>query len=606
MTDVQTHSEELDLRDYLAVLRRRKATIAITAGVFIVGAIVLSLLQTPQYRATAEVLLERQSTQDLVTGQQQQGGNANDEAQRVQTEVEVMRSRSVRDAVRDELGYAPSVRISAKGATSVVSISATDTKPATAAEEANTYASVAITIRRDANIEVLENAVAVLMTQVQDIDEQVLQGEQTVNDLQDELNALAPEDPARIGKQQEVDQAIATRDAQRVALQSQRDGYVQRLGQLQLSITGAQADGGGTVVSQAIEPREPFAPDPVRNTLIALVFGLLLGAALAFLRDYLDDRIRTKDDLDLVTGGADVLGLVPLVEDWRNRSEAELVSVSAPASPAAEAYRSLRTSLQFVGIGRPVRIIQVTSSSASEGKTTTLSNLGVVLARAGHRVVLVDCDLRRPRLHRFFGLENRVGFSTAILGDGVADVIQPVPDIPRLSVVASGPTPPNPSELLATRRAGGLLETLAEHFDYVLVDCPPLLPVADAVILASYVDATLLVATVNTTTKRSLSRSLELIRQVDAPLVGLVLNGLEAQQAYSYTYGDAAYAYAYAPDEDRPKRGLLRRGSGRTDEDRSERAGAVADAPLPADEDVDDEDWDDGDGDWEDPEARSG
>ncbi|HEX7131943.1 MAG TPA: polysaccharide biosynthesis tyrosine autokinase [Iamia sp.] len=590
MTDVQTHSEELDLRDYLAVLRRRKVTIAAATGVMIAGAIVLSLLQTPQYRATAEVLIARQSAQDLVNDAPQQGGNANDEAQRIQTEVEVMRSRSVREAVQAELGYSPSVRISAKGATSVVSISATDTDPAQAAEEANTYAATAITIRRDATVAVLESAVEVLMVQVADVDEQLRQSEQAVTDLQEQLFEIPEGDPARDPIQQQIDVAIVERDTQRVTLQAQKSGYLTRLGQLQLSINGANADGGGQVVSEAVEPREPFAPDPIRNTLIALVFGLLLGAALAFLRDYLDDRIRSKDDLDLVTGGVDVLGLVPLVEDWKNRADAELVSVSAPASPAAEAYRSLRTSLQFVGIGRQVRIIQVTSSSASEGKTTTLSNLGVVLARAGHRVVLVDCDLRRPRLHRFFGLENRFGFSTAILGDEVSDVIQDVPDIPRLSVVASGPTPPNPSELLATRRSSALLDTLADHFDYVLVDCPPLLPVADAVILASYVDATLLVATVNTTTKRSLTRSLELIRQVDAPLVGLVLNGMEAQQAYAYTYGDAAYAYA--AEDDRPRRGRFRRGSGGgssstgTEHDPE----AAAAAPLP--DDLDD-DWDD-------------
>jgi capsular exopolysaccharide synthesis family protein len=603
MTDVQAHSEELDLRDYLAVLRRRKVTIAVTTGVMIVGAIVLSLLQTPQYRSTAEVLLERQSAQDLVDEAPQQGGNANDEAQRIQTEVEVMRSRSVRDAVQAELGYSPSVRISAKGATSVVSISATDTDPAQAAEEANTYAATAITIRRDAAVAVLESAVEVLLLQVADVDEQLRQSEQAVVDLQQQLAAIPEGDPARDPIQRQIDQAIIERDTQRVTLQAQKAGYLDRLGQLRLSINGAQADGGGQVVSEAVEPREPFAPDPIRNTLIALVFGLLLGAALAFLRDYLDDRIRSKDDLDLVTGGVDVLGLVPLVEDWKNRADAELVSVSAPASPAAEAYRSLRTSLQFVGIGRQVRIIQITSSSASEGKTTTLSNLGVVLARAGHRVVLVDCDLRRPRLHRFFGLENQLGFSTAILGDDVSEVIQDVPDIPRLSVVASGPTPPNPSELLATRRSSDLLDTLADHFDYVLVDCPPLLPVADAVILASYVDASLLVATVNTTTKRSLTRSLELIRQVDAPLVGLVLNGLEAQQAYAYTYGDAAYAYA--AEDDRPRRGRFRwggpgggggGGGGHRDPD------AAADAPLPDDHD---RDWDDpADDDY--PDAHSG
>ncbi|HMJ76892.1 MAG TPA: Wzz/FepE/Etk N-terminal domain-containing protein, partial [Iamia sp.] len=211
MSDVQSHSEELDLRDYLAVLRRRKVTIAATTGVFIVGAIVLSLLQTPQYRATAEVLLDRQSAQDFVAGTPQPGGNANDEAQRVQTEVEVMRSRSVRDAVRDELGYTPSVRIRAKGATSVVSISATDTDPATAAEEANTYASIAIAIRRDSNVAVLESAVDVLTQQVAGIDEQRDEVDTSVTDLQEQMFDIPEGDPRRDALQEEIDQAIADR-----------------------------------------------------------------------------------------------------------------------------------------------------------------------------------------------------------------------------------------------------------------------------------------------------------------------------------------------------------------------------------------------------------
>ncbi|HYI61132.1 MAG TPA: polysaccharide biosynthesis tyrosine autokinase [Acidimicrobiales bacterium] len=581
MTD-RRETDQLELRDYLTVLRRRKLTIALTAIAVVAVALGLSLLQEPQYRATAEILLRRQGTQDIISGDQQPT-NSFDETQRVQTEIEVMRSRSVRDAVRDELGYTASVSIAPKGDTSVVSISATDGEPARAAREANAYAEIFITIRRDTNVAELEAAVEVLQQQLTEVDDQLQQADVGVAELQAQVDATDPEDPAYQVLLDQRDQAAAARDAQRISLQTQRGGYSERLGQLQLSLNGARADGGGEIVSTASEPASPFAPDPIRNAAIALVLGLLLGAGLAFLREYLDDRIRSKDDLDTVTGGVDVLGLIPRLESWRNRAEPQLVSLTAPKSPVAETYRGLRTSLQFIGVERTIKVIQLTSASASEGKTTTLANLGVTFARAGHRVVLIDCDLRRPRLHQFFGLDNHIGLTSMILGEHGADTaVQPVPDVPRLAVLASGPPPPNPSELLSSRTAQTLLDSIADYADYVLLDCPPLLPVADAVVLASQVDATVLVTTVGSTTKRGLRRSLELLDQVDAPLVGIVLNGLEAEAAYAYGYG---YGYSYGGyDEGQRSSGLL--GRRKRKGYASVSADEAAAAPLPTTEPV--------------------
>lgn len=589
MTDDLRDTGELELRDYLAVLRRRKVTIIATVVLVVVASIAYSLLQTPQYRGTAEVLLQRQSTQDIVAGVVEQT-NAQNETQRVQTEIEVMRSRSVEDAVRDELGYVPNVSVSAKGETSVVTVSATDTDPERAAEEANTYASTFITSRRDANVAELERAVEVLNGQVQELDRQVEEADQRVAAAEEQLAGVPEDDPSFGTLVAARDQAVADRDDLTASLQTQRSGLTERLGQLQLSLNAARVDGGGRVVSFADVPESPFAPDPIRNGALAVVLGLLLGAGIAFLRDYLDDRVRTKDDLDLATGGVDVLGLVPRVEGWKDRTTPQLVSVTDPNSPAAEAYRGLRTSLQFIGVDRRLRIVQVTSSSQAEGKTTTICNLAVALARAGQRVVLVDCDLRRPRVHQFFGLENRYGFTSAILGDHeVADVIQAVPGVPRLAVLPAGPIPPNPSELLATRRTGGMLESLTEHADFVLVDCPPLLPVADAVVVASYVDATLLVTTANLTTKRSLGRALEMLRQVDAPLVGTVLNGLEEEAAYAYSYGEGGYAADYTTRQaGRSRFGRRRYGP-------SASPGDAAAAPLPGEDGPEvwqDDDWD--------------
>lgn len=576
MSDPLNSSGELELRDYLSVLRRRKLIIVLTTIGVVLAALAYSLLQTPLFQASAEVLLDDQVSDQYINPERQT--SAYDRQARVLTEIEVMRSRVVRDAVVDELGYAPAVSIEAKGETTVVRISAVGAEGQRAAREANAYATTFIEVRRNANIADLTQTADVLEAQIEEIDSQVSSREDAVAALQ--ARADAASDPGRRAElEAQRNETQAALDTQRISLDTQRNEYSQQLGELRLAVNTTRV-GGGQVVSQAETPVSPFSPNPRRNGIIALMLGLLLGTGLAFLREYLDDSVRTKDDLDAVTGGLDVLGLVPRVESWKDRARPELVSVTAPSSPAAEAYRGLRTSLQFIGIDRPLRLIQVTSSAAGEGKTTTLSNLGVALAGAGNRVILVDCDFRRPRLHQFFGLENRRGLTTAILGDHDAvGVMQSVPGIPRLSVLPSGPPPPNPSELLATKTAGSILALLAEHADYVLIDCPPLLPVADAIVVASHVDAVLLVTTVKTTTKRSLARSLELLRQVDAPLVGAVLNGLDAEAAYAYSYGEGSYAYAEAASQKRASgRGRRRREKETTPPSTAEGA---AGAPMP-------------------------
>jgi non-specific protein-tyrosine kinase len=181
--------------------------------------------------------------------------------------------------------------------------------------------------------------------------------------------------------------------------------------------------------------------------------------------------------------------------------------------------------------------VLVTSPSAAEGKTTTLANLSVALAQAGQRVVVSCCDLRRPRIHDFFGLDNAVGLTSVLLGElPISAALQPVPGVKNLWVLASGPLPPNPSELLSSSRTAEVMATLHGHADVVLVDSPPVLPVTDAVVLSSRVDAVLLIATVGVTTGKALRRALEMLNQVDAPVIGTVLNG---------TTGDGSYGYGY-------------------------------------------------------------
>jgi receptor protein-tyrosine kinase len=293
------------------------------------------------------------------------------------------------------------------------------------------------------------------------------------------------------------------------------------------------------------------SPRPRRNAAIALVVGVVFGVGLAFLFEYLDDSIKSKSDLERAGRGAlPTLGLIPAVSGWKDRDEARVASVVDPKSPAAEAYRALRTSIQFLGLDHKVHAVQITSPTASEGKTTTLANLGVALASAGQRVVISCSDLRRPRIHEFFGLDNAVGLTSVILGEvPLSAAVQRVPDVENLYILASGPLPPNPSELLSSDHAADVLAALRAEYDMVLLDSPPVLPVTDAAVLSSRVDATLLVATAGMTTRRSVSRAVELLHQVEAPLVGSVLNGVKDEGGYGYGYG--YYYRHYAPSPSR-------------------------------------------------------
>jgi capsular exopolysaccharide synthesis family protein len=249
----------------------------------------------------------------------------------------------------------------------------------------------------------------------------------------------------------------------------------------------------------------------------------------------MDDSVKTKDDLTRAVPTLPVLGLISTVDGWRDAARPVLVSVEAPNSPAAESYRSLRTSMQFVGVQRAPRIIQITSAHPGEGKTATVSNLGVALARSGQRTLLVDCDLRRGRLHTFFGLDNEVGFTSLFLGEATpASAARAVPDVKNLSVVTCGPPPPNPSELLSDKRTGEALSSLLDTCDVILVDCPPVLPVADAAALSVWVEATVFVVSSGVTRRPDVQRAVEVLLQGDAPLVGTVLNNVRPHDEYAY------------------------------------------------------------------------
>ena len=224
-----------------------------------------------------------------------------------------------------------------------------------------------------------------------------------------------------------------------------------------------------------------------------------------------------------------VLGVIPRMRTLRP----EIVSLQKPASITAEAYRSLRTAVYFVGIDRG-GCFEITSAKGKEGKTLTACNLAVAAARAGRRVFLVDCDLRQPAVHKYLGLPNDAGFTSVLLGTPVSRAGQAIPGVENLTVLTSGPLPPNPSELLGGDRCREVLRSLEADGALVVIDTAPLLPVTDAAALSRSVDAVILVSRAKTSTKRQTRSALEVLRQVDAPIVGSVLNGLREEASGHY------------------------------------------------------------------------
>lgn len=521
--DAGLDTYELPLRHYLNVLWRQKMIVVATVVMIVALGGIYTYSQTPVYQSTAKVLLQPSVAEVIFSPDTGASGDTGSDKTRLQTEIEVMRSQSVQEAVEERLGEVPAVHIAQLGETEVVTITAMSPTPEGAARSAQTYAETYLTVRREQLTASLLGAIDEVQAQIDVIREQLAGLDRPIAELDAGVGAAASE-ADRIALQEQRDELIRQMNKQRTSLENRELSYGGWLDELRLA-SNISRTGGGQLLTEAEVPASPLSPKPMQNFVVALGLGVLLSVVMAFLREHYDDAIKEKEDLEQLTGDLPVLGLIPSVAGWKKREAAVLVSVTAPNSPPAEAYRTLRTSLQFVGLERPVRMVQVTSPNQGESKTTTVCNLAVVLAQAGHRVILVDCDLRQPRLHQFFGLGNEVGLASALVGSvSLADTVRLIAGEPRLAVMPSGPLPPNPSELLSSGRCGQILALLDAEADFILLDGPPVLPFTDALVLAGLVDAVIMVVTANTTTRHNADRAIELLEQVDAPLIGSVLN----------------------------------------------------------------------------------
>ena len=505
---------EPTLRTYVQVLRRRKWWLVATVVAVVVGTLGYVSTQHKQYTATAQLLVQPQNP-GLTTGSATQQITPTD----VLTELQLVTSAPVTAAVTKKLGSAPDISATQVGQTNVIAVAATAATPARAALVANTYAQAFVTYRRSVTISNLTAAETQL--------------EQQIASLSQQISALNPSNPAQATQAS----ALATQQA---ALKAQL---------AQLQVNGAVSTGGVEVVTPATPPGSPSSPRPSRDAVVALFLGLLLGMAVAFTVEYVDDTLYTKEEVERLAPGTPVLALIPVVDSWKDRDTPVVAAQASPRSSVAESYRSLRTSLQFVAHQHSLRTILVTSASDTEGKTATVANLGVVLASAGERTVVISCDLRKPRLASFFALREDIGLTSVLLGHAsLADALQHVPGVERLSLLGTGPLPPDPAELLASGALADLIAELAGRFDVVLIDSPPVIPVTDAAILSRVADGTLLVVASGQSHGKALRRAVENLALVDARTVGIVLNEVTKATGYGYGYGYAR-PYGYGGGE---------------------------------------------------------
>jgi len=378
------------------------------------------------------------------------------------------------------------------------------------------------------------------------IQEQLRKLEQGLRETEDEINRRQEELSTALSARQirQVEDEISALQAKQTTLQSTYVGLL------------ANTEQGSTNTVNVLDPPVlPVEPVNTRWYLLVLMAGALgaaLAAAGAYLLEFLDDRILTVDQVQSVTGQM-TLGTLPAIEN--NQQSDSIVMLNNPHSTDAEAFRVLRTNLLFASVDHELHSLLVSSPNPGEGKSFVSANLAVAFAQTGKRVILIDADLRKPTLHRVFGLVNNVGVTSALVSvTPVLDSLLQTTSVPELRVMTSGPLPPNPSELLSSHKMEELLHVLEAECDLVVIDSPPVTVVSDTAVLASRVDGVLVVFAADRVRRDLARNAMAALRQVNARVLGVVLNRTTGNQhgyyySYQKSYGNQYYSTHYAPEK---------------------------------------------------------
>ncbi len=448
------------------------------------------------------------------------------------TYADIARRDPVRQATMQALGltWLPAYESRPIANTQLMEIAVTDTDPLRAQVVAN---------------ELARQLILQSPTGSQDVERQAF-----INSQLDELQIKIEETQAEIStKQEELADMISARqiadtEAQITALQSKlstlQSNYADLLANTQQGATNALH-----VIEQASLPAAPVGPNKPMTVVTSAAIGLVLAAGAAYLLEYMDTSIRGPDEIKKITGLATLAGIAHIQgERYRDK----LIAVDHPRSPVSEAYRSLRTGIQFSTIDQPDhKILLVTSPNPTEGKSVTVANLAVVFAQAGYQVLIIDADLRRPVQHRLFQVPNSRGLTNFLLEVNPTRMEEEVigliewsiqqTRVENLYALTSGPIPPNPSELLGSEKMRNALGELSRHFDFILLDSPPTMVVTDASVLSQLVSGVVLVIDAEKTPKAHLKQATDYLREVNANLLGIVMNRLSPKSdGYYYHY----------------------------------------------------------------------
>ena len=378
----------------------------------------------------------------------------------------------------------------------------------------------------------IANAVAsIFAAQIQDI--QMQRFSQSETSLKSQLSDL---DTQINSYQTQANTAFLQTDKDRLnALVTQYQQIYSNVQQSYESVLLSEAQSVSSVVQveSATPNLTPVKPKVMQNTLLAAVIGFLLAAGIIVAREALDDTIKTPEDISRKFK-LSILGVI----NHHTPEKESPITLTDPRSPTAEAYRTLRTNVNYASVDKPLRTLMVTSAEPGEGKSTTVCNLGVVLAQNGTKVIITDCDLRHPRVHKYFGLTNRQGLSALFMKTSdVSTGIRQKTEVENLTVVTTGLLPPNPAELLGSQKMQRIVDSMHQAADLVLLDTPPILAVTDAAVLAPTVDGVLLVVRPGKTRVSALRLTLEQLQQVNAHVLGIVLNDVDLRgQSYAYHY----------------------------------------------------------------------
>jgi non-specific protein-tyrosine kinase len=510
-------SSHVQVRRQLAIVLERLPLLIATVVAAAVAAYFFSGLQPKMYEATTK----------LIVGQSLSAVNPDYNqllvSQRLSsTYAIVATTRPVLGRVIDRIDLDESPeelaeRVSATSATdgALLTVSARDVDPDRAADLANALAEELIAASPG-----VQGQHSDLLDSV-DEDLRAIQEDIRVTQVEiQELSELASRTPAQDSRLDTLrGRVISLRESYTTLLQFSSDSAANLI----------------TIMEPAIAPESEVAPRPLLNALLAAVVAFLVVSAAIFVIEYLDDAIKDQDQVEEAIG-LPTLAAIERMSGGRDRPPIyRLATLLYPRSAAAEAYRGLRTNVDFAAVDRPIRSLLVTSAVPSEGKTVTAANLAVALAQSGRRILLVDADLRKPGVHEIFGTDNDHGLTDLLRPDGFKlDTYARSTEQKNLDLLTSGPHPPNPAELLGSQRMRSVLASLSERYDMIVIDSPPLDVFTDSAVMSSFLDASILVIEVRRGRRAQVRAAREALAKANAHLIGVVLNGIQPKATSDY------------------------------------------------------------------------